>query len=190
MKSYLIFVVLSFTSIQNSFSFHLDFQRLNFINNPTDTIKGYFLFESRVDGYIEGSDAVLKEGGFVKFEFDNIESIYRTGYYLVNPNNYRKIVNENFEIDSASVLNLYNRLTEIYWIQENVENDFNPFCGVFFRKFYLEIITVDLGLLSEKIPYLLDCEDLETTTAKTGVKYQSIDIPNFAILKVLNWCEY
>ena len=145
------------------------------LTNSADTLKQIFLFETHVDSYIEGKDAVLKDGGFIKYDSCKVGETYDHGYFTVNLSRFRS----DFLLDSVSVMDLYERLIEINWTMDGVDNDLNPFCGTFYRKFYLEIIVNRIGVEDEIVPLPLSCSDLDLYHKENKRRIQCLKITVF-----------
>lgn len=190
MNRVIIFLLfLKFLVIFDGLSFGLNPKCRDESFSSTDTLKHVFLFETHVDSYIEGEDAVIKEGGFIKYDSSKVGLTYEEGYFMVNLSGLNNRFNSIFSIDSISVLNLYERLLEINWVEEGLDDDISPFCGTFYRKFYLEIIVCKVGFEDEIVPLPLSCDDLDYYFEKNKRRNKSLNIPIYAIVNVLKWEE-
>lgn len=158
-----------------------------------DTLDGIFLYESYVESYISGEDAVTKSGGLIKDMPAVNLNIYKSGYYLCDLNLLKKYKNINplLNFDSTSLASFQSHLMGIYWTHSgDNKTQFNPYCGLYYSKFFLKAIVVNIGNLQQKTPLFLDCKDfIEYKTKNKGLNYEYHSLPTFLITDVISWQE-
>src|SRR5690606_750104 len=151
------------------------------------------LYESYVESYISGEDAVTKVGGLVKDMSSVNLNTYKSGYYLCDLSllkKYKKI-NPKLNFDSTSLASFQSHLMEIYWTHSgDSETQFNPYCGLYYSKFVLKAIVVNIGDTHQKTPLFLGCTDFNEYKIKNnGVNYDYHSLPTFLITDVISWQE-
>jgi len=158
-----------------------------------DTLEGLFLYESYVESYISGEDAVTKAGGLVKDMSTVNLSTYKSGYYLCDLGllkKYKKVNPKlNFNLTSLGSFKLH--LMGIYWTHSgDSETQLNPHCGLYYSKFLVKVIVVNIGETQQKTPVFLGCKDFNEHKIKNnGINYELHALPTFLITDVLSWQE-
>ncbi|MBT0813074.1 hypothetical protein KIH41_17430 [Litoribacter ruber] len=151
-----------------------------------DTLRGYFLFESYIEAYIQGGDGVIKGGGFLKGkEVD--QNSYSNGYYICDLNilNKYNINNKEVKYNFESVSLLKKHLNQIFWTHPGFsKKDYSPYCGVFFRPFFLEVVVLKIGQSRMDVPKLEICPN-----NSYKAELESLEIPSFLIVDVTCWEE-
>ena len=169
----------------------LRFCKLNVLKY--DTIKGDFLFENSIASYLDG-DAITKSGGYIAFD-SNIINSYNKGIYIIGDSYIKNIAERNDKIDyDATSISDFQYKCTIKSINDGSyygTTKFNPFCGLYYKKYKLNIVVLDLGNVMQKIPLFKTCKELEIHLKnKSNSKYKMKAIPTFIITKVVEFYEY
>lgn len=158
-----------------------------------DTLDGIYLYESYVESYIAGEDAVTKVGGMIDGSVSVSINNYKKGYYIIDLNKLTK-VKENYpslDFNPITITPLQSRLKEIFWTHSGYsDTDFNPYFGLYYKRFYLKAVVVNIGQVYQKTPVFLGCEDFMKYKIKNeGVNYEYNFLSTYLVTNVMEWRE-
>lgn len=158
-----------------------------------DTLDGIYLYESYVESYITGEDAVTKVGGMIDGSVSVSLRSYKEGYYVID---ISKLIKErenypSLDFNPTTINPLQSRLEEIFWTHSGYsDTDFHPYCGLYYKKFYLKAVVVNIGKVCQKTPLFLDCEDFMKYRIKNrGVNYEYNILSTYLVTDVMEWRE-
>ena len=158
-----------------------------------DTLDGIFLYESYVESYISGEDAVTKVGGMIDGDLSVNLKNYKKGYYIID---FNKLMRENenhpsLDFNPITVAPLQSHLEEIFWTHSGDSDiDFNPYCGLYYKRFYMKSVVVNIGQIYQKTPLFLDCEYfMEYKIKNNGENYEYNILSTYLVTNVIEWRE-
>ena len=150
-----------------------------------DTLEGYFYYENLVKGYVD-FDAVVKTSGFIRVTAD-VKKSYEEGYYIImNPELFRYGI--KFHYDSLSIGNF---LTN-QWLGSVQDGSLlgttsiNPYCGIYFKKYYLKIEVINLGKIRQRVPRFKTCDELKQKKKHRKKYYRLRRLNTFLITNMLD----
>ncbi|WP_114750377.1 hypothetical protein [Pleomorphovibrio marinus] len=158
-----------------------------------DTLDGIFLYESYVESYISGEDAVTKVGGMIDGDLSVNLKNYKQGYYIIDLNRLMREKENHLSLDfnPITVTPLQSHLEEIFWTHSGYnETEFNPFCGLYYKRFYLKAVAVNIGKIMQKTPLFLECKDFKEYKDKNnGKNYECHKLSTYLVTNVIEWKE-
>jgi hypothetical protein len=191
---FVFFILSGILSVPAYGQMRIDYK--NFLNVKLDTIvydtlEGDFFYENIVFAY-SSSDAIVKSGHYIQCNHD-IKTSYYKGYYILNSSHGKMICSNNsflkrdfVSVDSFERQQLYEkeiaetRAFEYY-------NSYNPFCGVYYKKYKLRIEVVKIGLVKQRLPFFENCDRMK----KRGRKVYKIDyLPTYLVTDVFHYNLY
>ena len=150
-----------------------------------DTLEGYFYYENLVKGYVD-FDAVVKTSGFIRVTAD-VKKSYEEGYYIImNPELLR--YGMTFHYDSLSIGNF---LTN-QWLGSVQDGSLlgttsiNPYCGIYFKKYYLKIEVINLGKIRQRVPRFKTCDELKQKKKRRKKYYRLRRLNTFLITNMFD----
>ncbi len=155
-----------------------------------DTVEDFFLYEYIILSY-QDYDAIVKDNSFIRMESNYIDYYKKGVFAFTNHTLYKRIKenNSNFHFDSTSLRTLEN----FYFkkMVENTSNYINPFFGGYYIKYRMKIEVLYMGMIKQRIPLLLNCEEIEQHYKKKNrhKHFQIKSVPTFLITNVFEFEE-
>ena len=158
-------------------------------------MEGDFLYENRIEGYIDG-DAVVKSESFVRNGVIN-KQLYQNGLFIWfgSDFHYRKMSYKNpyIHFDTSSVFKIFGSM-RYKAIQEGTlweKTEIHPACGSYYKKYSMKIEVLYLGLIMQRIPLFMNCSQIkEYMRENNGRDYEMTAIPTYLITHVFELEEF
>ena len=156
-----------------------------------DTIKGTFYFENYIDAF-EVNGGVIAGHKYILVNGDSLSiKSYKNGCYIIGvdrlnvlTSNSDTIVYDKSSINEFGQERLIQDLEDL-WQPTRI----NPYCKVYYKKFYIEAVIVDLGSQFHHVPMLIkDCEEYERYKSKHQyLSYKLLKLPTYGFTQILKW---
>lgn len=165
------------------------------IEGKYDTLDGVFLFENRIDAYVEGGDAIIK-GNDLVHEGTVSKELYQQGIFTYYSSlfHYQRMAdkNPNIHFDTASVFKVFGEI-RYKAVQDGTlwgETDINPFCGGYYKKYRIKMEVLYLGSVIQRTPLFMNCKELKEYMRKNkGKNYEMCILPTYLITRVFEYEE-